>query len=303
MLTFLAVDNFTIHPDPSDLYTNATFREAAEARWAADRTGPLSIASGNMASFLSFPVIAPNSYADIAARLIAQDPSAYLEEGADDTIIAGYQEQKAIMASHLRSPGSAIYNFFFRGSNVEGAVVFLHPTSRGTVNVDPRDPFFRNPVVDYRALTNPIDIDILSEFTRFSRRYWLETSMKSFAPVETVPGANVTNIEDLERAYRASVSPTCFHPVGTAAMLPREYGGVVDQGLLVWGLERLRVVDASIMPMLPGAYTQATVYAVAEKVNCLFHSSGNSEESLNPSPNPLGCSLSETSEVSLSKIR
>lgn len=50
-------------------------------------------------------------------------------------------------------------------------------------------------------------------------------------------------------------------------MLPREFGGVVDEELRVYGVTGLRVVDASIMPTLPGGNTCQTVYAVAEKVS------------------------------------
>jgi choline dehydrogenase-like flavoprotein len=48
-------------------------------------------------------------------------------------------------------------------------------------------------------------------------------------------------------------------------MLPRELGGVVDSKLRVYGVEGLRIVDASVMPMIPAAHLQDTVYAVAEK--------------------------------------
>jgi choline dehydrogenase len=218
-----------------------------------------------MGSFLPFSVIAPDAYEDIASRLEAQDPAAYLHADADPAIVAGYQAQKAALAKTLRSRGSAVYNSFFRGASSEAALVFLHPTSRGTITVDPAGPLFRNPIVDFRALTNPADVDILAEFTRFTRRYWLETSMRDFSPVEVSPGAQLTTNEQLEASFRAAVNPTCFHPVGTAAMLPRDLGGVVGQDLLVYGVQGLSVVDASVMPMLPGAYTQQTVYAVAEK--------------------------------------
>lgn len=60
---------------------------------------------------------------------------------------------------------------------------------------------------------------------------------------------------------------TEFHPSGTCAMLPLEQGGVVDTHLRVHGSKNLRVVDASIFPMIPAAHLQAVVYAVAEKVS------------------------------------
>lgn len=49
-------------------------------------------------------------------------------------------------------------------------------------------------------------------------------------------------------------------------MASQDLGGVVDSNLLVYGTSNLRVVDASIMPLIVGANLQATVYAVAEKV-------------------------------------
>jgi len=60
---------------------------------------------------------------------------------------------------------------------------------------------------------------------------------------------------------------TEFHPCGTTAMMPLGLGGVVDSSLKVYGTENLRVVDAGIMPLIPGAHLQAAVYAVAEKVS------------------------------------
>lgn len=57
-----------------------------------------------------------------------------------------------------------------------------------------------------------------------------------------------------------------YHPSGTCAMSPRKHGGVVNPELLVYGTKNLRVVDASIIPLLPAAHLQAVVYGIAEKV-------------------------------------
>ncbi|KAI0942663.1 hypothetical protein AcW1_003229 [Taiwanofungus camphoratus] len=65
--------------------------------------------------------------------------------------------------------------------------------------------------------------------------------------------------------YIRSGSAGGDHPIGTAAMAPLEYGGVVDSTLKVYGTSNLRVVDASIFPLHIAAHTQSTVYAIAEK--------------------------------------
>ncbi|KAM0276496.1 hypothetical protein ACHAQH_006685 [Verticillium albo-atrum] len=275
--------DWNFHPDSSDLQTNETFRAEVEAEFAESHTGdglpldllesvpltqsgPLTIASGNAASFLPFSVIAPSAFEAIASAYEAQDPAAYLPANSDPTLIAGYAAQKTRFAAALRSTDAAFYNLFLRGTNTEGSsIVFLHPLSRGTVHIDTADPFFAQPRVDYRALSNPTDLDIQVEFIKFSRRYFLETSLAQYGPVEVSPGANVTSDEALREALRELISPTCFHPVGTAAMMPRELGGVVNEELLVYGVKRLSVIDASVQPDLPGAYTQQPVFAIAEK--------------------------------------
>ncbi|KAJ0300862.1 hypothetical protein COL516b_008035 [Colletotrichum fioriniae] len=262
--------NFDVHPDMTDLVNNQTFIDEAKAEFEANRTGPLTIGAGNVATFLPFPVIAP-SFEAITSAYESQPPSAHLPPDTHATVIAGYAAQQTRLAAALRSPGAAFYNFFLRGAPTESNFVLLHPLSRGTISLNTSDPFFSEPVVDYRALSNPTDLAVQIEFIRFTRRYFLESAtLARYAPVETVPGANVTTDEALGEAVRRMVSPTTFHPVGTAAMMPRALGGVVDEGLEVYGVRGLSVVDASVMPDLPGAYTQQTVYAVAEKAASLI---------------------------------
>lgn len=68
----------------------------------------------------------------------------------------------------------------------------------------------------------------------------------------------------------AQIIPSVYHPAGTCAKMPREWGGVVDEDLKVYGVTGLSIVDASIFPTLIGATTSMTVYAVAEKVGFPF---------------------------------
>jgi hypothetical protein len=249
---------------------NITFITEAIAEFEANRTGPMSIASGNCGSWLSLQVIAPNAWKGIADRYESQDAAAYLPSGTDKAVIAGYHAQQKALAQSMRSKDSATYNFFLRGGYEEGSVVYLHPTSRGTVHVNHADPFFSPPEVDYRALSNPADLEVLLEFTPFTRRYFTETRLKALDPVELAPGADITTPAQIEAWLRGIMIPSSFHPIGTAAMMPKNLGGVVDEQLLVYDVKGLSVVDASIMPDLPGSYTQQTVYAVAEKVSRSF---------------------------------
>jgi choline dehydrogenase len=56
-----------------------------------------------------------------------------------------------------------------------------------------------------------------------------------------------------------------YHPIGTAAMMARELGGVVDPTLKVYGTSNVRVVDASVLPMQVSGHLTSTIYAVAER--------------------------------------
>lgn len=171
------------------------------------------------------------------------------------------------LAAAIRSKNTAFYAMTISGSVVpSGAGVFLHPLSRGTVNINITHPDDTEPIVDYRTLSNPVDIDLLVEMIRFERQYLFNTSLSTFGPTEFAPGTAVVSDEALADVVRNHITPSEYHPSGTCAMLPLELGGVVDQNLRVYGVDGLRIVDASVMPMLPGANTCQPVYAIAERV-------------------------------------
>jgi choline dehydrogenase-like flavoprotein len=142
----------------------------------------------------------------------------------------------------------------------------LHPISRGTVHINPLNPIFSTPIVDYRTLSNPIELDILVEFVKFHRRYYALPSLAPFQPIESNNSINAQTDAEIKEFIKDNLGPSTFHPVGTNPMMPRELGGVVDAELRVYGVGHLRVVDASVIPTIPGAYTQQTTYAIGEKV-------------------------------------
>lgn len=91
-------------------------------------------------------------------------------------------------------------------------------------------------------------------------------AMAELGPQELAPGANLASDDQLRAALRQQIQPTYSHLTSTCSMMKREYGGVVDPDLQVYGVQGLSVVDSSIMPLIPATHTSATVYAVAEKV-------------------------------------
>jgi choline dehydrogenase-like flavoprotein len=105
---------------------------------------------------------------------------------------------------------------------------------------------------------------LLREGVHFARQFVKAQGIVELAPFEIIPGANVTSDADVDAWIRSSAS-TLYHPAGTCKMGSRDEGGVVDSELKVYGVEGLRVVDASVIPILPASHTMTTVFAVAEK--------------------------------------
>lgn len=71
-------------------------------------------------------------------------------------------------------------------------------------------------------------------------------------------------------SYIRNTAIPVWHASGTCAMKPQSDGGVVDSELKVYGVKGLRIVDASIMPIVPDQHTQGPVYMIAEKAASLI---------------------------------
>jgi choline dehydrogenase-like flavoprotein len=91
--------------------------------------------------------------------------------------------------------------------------------------------------------------------------------MQKYGAVEVSPGASVQSDEDLISYVKDNMTFSYMHPCCTAAMLPREKGGVVGPDMKVHGADGLRVIDMSVLPFLPSSHLSATAYAVGEKVS------------------------------------
>jgi choline dehydrogenase-like flavoprotein len=102
---------------------------------------------------------------------------------------------------------------------------------------------------------------------RVARRIMAQPALAAYRPVEYLPGTETASDDD-EALLRAAgeIGTTIFHPVGTAKMgLPSDPFAVVDERLRVIGLDRLRVIDASVMPTITSGNTNSPTLMIAEK--------------------------------------
>jgi len=142
------------------------------------------------------------------------------------------------------------------------SVCNLRPTSRGWVRIRSPDPA-AYPEIKLNYLSTPEDRRVAVDGMRFTRRIMAAKALARYEPEEFRPGPGVDSREQLEQAA-GELGTTIFHPVGTCRM-GADPQAVVDDSLRVHGVDRLRVVDASIMPRITSGNTNAPTYLIAEK--------------------------------------
>tara|TARA_Y100001934_G_scaffold187248_1_gene220932 strand:- start:120 stop:1712 length:1593 start_codon:yes stop_codon:yes gene_type:complete len=136
------------------------------------------------------------------------------------------------------------------------------PASRGSIHMASTDPEVQ-PTIRPNYLSDRIDQKTIVGGLRKARELFAQPTLARFVDVETVPGPDVqTDDELLDFACRTG--STVFHPIGTCKM-GTDLMAVVDPELRMHGLNGLRVVDASVMPLMPSANTNAAVLMIAEK--------------------------------------
>ena len=141
----------------------------------------------------------------------------------------------------------------------------LRPTSRGTVRLRSDDPSAK-PLIAPNYLSTPEDRRVAADAIRVTRRLMKQPAMQVYRPEEYLPGPSVGDDEASLARAAGDIGTTIFHPVGTAKMgLPSDPMTVVDERLRVIGLERLRVVDASVMPTITSGNTNTPTIMIADK--------------------------------------
>lgn len=145
---------------------------------------------------------------------------------------------------------------------LEGFVCLLHPDSRGELTLESADPKVP-PRIFLNLLNADSDRESLVAGIRMMREFYATAPIGPKVDRETFPGTEVASDEELDQFVR-DTAEIMHHPVGTCAMGNGPMS-VVDTELRVIGLEGLRVVDASIMPTVPGGNTNAPTIMVAER--------------------------------------
>ncbi len=140
----------------------------------------------------------------------------------------------------------------------------LHPTSRGHVRIGSAS-HLDAPKITPNYLSTDADRRTAVAALRLTRRIAAAEPLARYGPVEFKPGPQFTSDADLMQVA-GDISTTIFHPVGTCKMgAAGDVHAVVDSELQVRGVQGLRVVDASVMPIITSGNTNSPTIMIAEK--------------------------------------
>ena len=138
----------------------------------------------------------------------------------------------------------------------------LRPESRGFVRIKSADPLVP-PAIQPRYLSSRVDCDTIVAGLKRLREVMNQPVMRRLIAEERLPGEQCASDADL-LAYARATGTTVYHPTSTCRM-GADAAAVVDERLRVRGFERLRVIDASIMPTVVSGNTNAAAVMIGEK--------------------------------------
>ncbi len=214
--------------DQQTLYGAEKPRSLAE--WVLRRTGPLSSSVAEVVAFTRTRGGLPA--ADIQFHMGA----AYFEDHGAET---------------------------YDGHCMVIAPVLVSPVARGRIWLRSADPTAK-PRILTNTLSEPDDVASMVAGMQLAREIAAQAPLREITIKELKPGTDVSDREDLEADLRRRLM-LIYHPVGTCRMSDSGEDAVVDSELRVHGIENLRVVDASVMPVITGGNTNAPTIMVAER--------------------------------------
>ncbi|KAK7991210.1 glucose-methanol-choline oxidoreductase [Apiospora saccharicola] len=243
----------------------------AQKLYTEHKAGPLTI--GGVQSHAFMPLQGDNT---TYHQLLAAPPSR-----SQDT---DYVKLVRSVLDHADSPSGAWFMFLAQANLHENSESFVGKEllpgnyasfglsqtsifSRGSSHIASADPAAK-PDIDPRYFSHPADLEIMARHVQALDKLRHAPELDVFFKKDgrrNHPDAH--HVADLEGAkkYVLDTATSTYHVCGTAAMLPREKAGVVSPGLVVHGTRNVRVVDASIFPLIGRGNIMSLVYAVAEK--------------------------------------
>ena len=213
----------------NDVFHSWRHRAAAGLRYALFRKGLLAIGAGYAGGFFRTSALAATPDVQVHFIIFSADTS-----------------------------GAALHSF----PGFIASVCQLRPESRGFVRIKSADPE-KPPAIQPRYLSTPTDRDTVVAGLKLLRRIMSQPVMRRYIAEERAPDPRCTGDAELLAFARATGS-TVFHPTSTCRM-GSDSAAVVDERLRVHGIERLRVIDGSIMPTLVSGNTNAAIVMIAEK--------------------------------------
>ncbi|KAL2841137.1 hypothetical protein BJY01DRAFT_249671 [Aspergillus pseudoustus] len=255
---------------------------AAAGAYIEDRSGPLGIPM-----VLAF-IPCLDLPAEERVKLIQKIDSAI----EDETLPAMYEKQYQLIKQMLQDPDEPTGQYtvlpfqmqpragpnprdIFRkkhpGNFISILSTLAHPLSRGSVHINTPNPWAPS-VIDHGILGDPVDLELHARHSMWTDKLVETPAMTS---VLKNSGARLHSSKRVTEVHKAGslckkVALSAGDICGTCAMMPREDGGVVDPTLKVYETANVRVVDASIFPLVPRGNIEATVYAVAEKAAAII---------------------------------
>ncbi|KAL8967475.1 MAG: hypothetical protein Q9183_002901 [Haloplaca sp. 2 TL-2023] len=144
------------------------------------------------------------------------------------------------------------------------STALVAPLSRGNISIN-STRMTDHPLINPNWLSHPADVEIAIAAFKRQRDFWSKLSNVTIGP-EKIPGSSVQSDAEILGFIREALTPV-WHAAGTCKMGPRNDSmAVVDSSNRVFGIRNLRIMDASVFPLLPPGHPQATVYALAEKL-------------------------------------
>ncbi|OSD00960.1 GMC oxidoreductase [Trametes coccinea BRFM310] len=227
-----------------DVLRNTSILNADLAQWNTSKTGLFGNAPANAVALLRIP-----DDASIFKRV--RDPAAGRRSAHFEMIFAD-----GFAATVIPQPATGHF------VTINTAVV--SPTSVGSVRLASADPF-AFPLIDPNFFSTSFDQFAMLSAVKAARAFMAAPPWRGFVVSRFGPVGTAETDEEIIAAARDAIV-TIWHPTSTARMSPKHAPwGVVDPQLLVKGASGLRIVDASVMPIIPSAHTSGPTYILAER--------------------------------------